>query len=130
MLSVYSHLFPNSNSQFPILGAKSSKISKFCLLVKIVIEFQNYILLVNTSPGICSVFRMEPQITSYSNFTKIETSELTSKNAIANGGLFRNSEVAIEFVASKRVYKWSRFLISSPGWSCTQNETTVKLTIY
>ena len=36
-------------------------------------------------PRVCSVSKTEPRITSYSNFTKIETSELTSKNVISNG---------------------------------------------
>ena len=40
----------------------------------------------------------------------------------SNGDLFWNSEVAIVFVASKRVHRRYRFLILSLGWLCKQND--------
>ena len=79
VLSVSSHMLPRSNSRIPTLGAKLSKMPKKISLVKTVIELQNYILLVNTSPGIWLVSEMEPRITSYNNFTKIETHDLPRK---------------------------------------------------
>ena len=74
------------------------------------------------SPGVCSVSKTEPQISSYCKFTQIETIELTLRNVISNGTSLYISETAIEFVASKQVQGWSRFLFSSLGWPCTQNE--------
>ena len=82
------------------------------------------------SLAVCSVSKTETQITSYSNFMKIEMSELTSKNVLSNGCSFQNSETTIAFIALKRVRRWSHFLISSLSWPYTQNVTTVKLTIY
>ena len=79
MLFLHSNLLPSSNSRILTLGVKSSKISKFCPLVKTVIELQNYISLVNTSLGICSVSKIKPRITSYKIFMKIETSNLPRK---------------------------------------------------
>ena len=40
-LSVRSQLIPSSNSKFLILGAKSSRMSNFCLSVKIVINLKS-----------------------------------------------------------------------------------------
>ena len=79
VLSVRSYLLLSSDSIILTRRVKLSKMSKFCLLVKIVIEIQNYILLVNTSPRICSISKTELQITSYNNFRKIETNDLPRK---------------------------------------------------
>ena len=56
--------------------------------------------------------------------------ELTSKNMISNRSSFWDSEAAIWFVTSKRVYEWSQILISSLDWSYMQNKANVKLAIY
>ena len=40
VLSVHSYLLPSSNSKILIIRAKLSKISKFCPLVKTVIEIK------------------------------------------------------------------------------------------
>ena len=48
---------------------------------------------------------------------------LTSKNVIFNERSFANYEIAIEFVALKRVQEWSRILYLSLNWPYMQNET-------
>ena len=55
-------------------------------------------------------------------FTQIKTIRLTSKNTIFNGTSFAKSETITRFVASKRVWEWSRILILSLGWPFTINE--------
>ena len=42
---------------------------------------------------------------------------------ISNEDLFWNSDAVIAFVVSKRVRRRSQFLILSPGWPCTQNNS-------
>ena len=74
------------------------------------------------SSEVYSVSKIKPQILSYWNSMQIEIIVLTSKNTIFNGSLFFNSETVIEFVALKRVQRWSQILISSPDWPCMQNE--------
>ena len=68
----------------------------------------------NTSLGVYSVSKIQPQLSSYFNFTQIEKITLTSKNVIFNRSSFANFETFIGFVASKQVWKWSQILIPSP----------------
>ena len=74
------------------------------------------------SPGVCSVSKTESPISSYWKFTQIEMIELTLRNVISNRTSFRDFDTVLGFMASKWVRGWSRFLISSPGWPCTQNK--------
>ena len=56
--------------------------------------------------------------------------ELTLRNVISKGSSFRDFETTIRFIVSKRVRRWSRFLISSPGWSYLQNEAQLNGIFY
>ena len=78
----------------------------------------------------CLVSKIEPWISSYWNFTQVETIVLISKNVIFNGNSFAIFETAIKFLASKRIREWSQILISSPGWPCMQNNVTFNYQFY
>ena len=63
---------------------------------------------------------------------QIETIVLTSKKVIFNGISFDNSETAIEFGLSKKVWEWSHILIQSPNWPTARKKRqtlTVNFTI-
>ena len=47
---------------------------------------------------------------------------ITSKNVLFNYNSFGKSKTTTRFVSSKRLQKWSRFLVSSLGQSCTKNK--------
>ena len=74
---------------------------------------------------VCLISKTELRISSCWNATQIETIRLILRNVIFNRSLFAKSEIAIGFVASKWVLKWSRILILSLSWSCMQNETKI-----
>ena len=72
------------------------------------------------SPGVCSISKTKPRISSYWNFMQIEIIVVTSKNVFFNESLFANFETTIGFILSKWIRRWSQILIRSPGWPCTQ----------
>ena len=125
MLSLSSQPLLISDSQFSVLKAKSFKKWNFYLSEETVIWMENYILLVTTSPSMCSVSKIEPRKHIYQDGTQNSAKRLTSKNELSNRSSFSDSEIVNWLVTLKGVEKWSQILTLSPDWPCTQNETTL-----
>ena len=107
--------------QNPALGEKQSKILIFQPLVKTVVWAEFWVLLVKTSPEVCSISKTTPQMSKSWNFTQTEIIVLISANMIFNGSSFTKSETELHLWRRNK----SRILFLSPSSPDAQNKITL-----